>query len=115
MIYGLLILFSCQLAGEVIARYFALTVPGSVLGMLILFVGLIIRRRVPAELESASAGILKPLVLYFIPASVGMMTMGPLIAQEGVRILIVLVLSTVLPLLICGYGLDYWLSRKEAK
>jgi holin-like protein len=115
MIMGFLVLLVCQLAGEVIARFLGLTVPGSVLGMLILFMALIIRRGVPAPLEQASSAILKPLVLYFVPASVGIMTMGPLLAQEGVRIIIVLILSTLLPLLLCGYGLDAWLSRKGAK
>lgn len=112
MIQGLLVLLLCQLAGEAIALWLDLPVPGGVIGMLILFVGLILRRGVPAELEQTSQLILKPLTLYFVPASVGIMTMGPLLAQEGIRIGIVLLLSTVLPLLICGYGLDRWLARR---
>lgn len=114
MIPGILILLLCQLAGEIIAHALNLTVPGGVLGMLILFVGLIVRGGVPASVDYASQAILKPLIVYFIPASVGVMTMWPLLKEEGIRIAIVLVFSTIIPLLLCGYGLDRWLSRKRS-
>ncbi len=112
MIRGLLILLLCQFAGECIAHFLELPVPGGVIGMLLLFVGLIIHGGVPEELEQSSQLILKPLTLYFVPASVGVMTMGPLLAQEGIRIGLVMVLSTIIPMLVCGYGLDRWLARR---
>jgi len=113
VIRGLLILLVCQFLGEVVAQVLGLPVPGGVIGMLILFVGLIIRRGVPDYLEQSSQQILRPLTLYFVPASVGIMTMGPLLAQEGIRIGIVMLLSTLLPLLFCAYGLDRWLTHRS--
>jgi len=112
MIRGLLILLLCQFAGEVLARASGIPVPGGVIGMLILFAALVLRRHVPADLDQVSQVVLKPLTLYFVPASAGIMTMGPLLAQEGIRIGLVLVISTVLPLLVCGYGLDRWLRAR---
>jgi holin-like protein len=112
VIRGLLILLLCQFAGECIAHFSGVPVPGAVIGMLLLFVGLIIRRGVPEELEQSAQAILKPLTLYFVPASVGVITMGPLLAQEGIRIGMVMILSTILPMLVCGYGLDKWLARR---
>lgn len=112
MIRSLLVLLSCQFAGELIARATGLPVPGAVLGMLILFLALLLRRGVPEELERSSQALLRPLALYFVPASVGIMTMGPLLAQEGLRIGLAMVLSTLLPLLVCGYGLDRWLRQR---
>lgn len=114
MIVGLLVLLICQLCGELIAQGLQLPVPGGVIGMLILFVALIIRGGVPNDLEVTAQTVLKPLTLYFVPASVGVMTMGPLLMQEGVRIGIVLVLATLIPMALCGYGLDRWLSRRGA-
>lgn len=112
MIRGFLVLLLCQLAGEAIARALDIPVPGGVIGMLLLFLGLLLRRGVPAELEQASQGLLRNLALYFVPASVGIMTMGPLLAQEGARIGLVMVLSTIIPMLACGYLLDRWLARR---
>lgn len=112
MMRGFLLLLICQLAGEAVAHALQVPVPGGVIGMLILFVGLLVRRGVPEGLEKTSQLVLKPLSLYFVPASVGIMTMGPLLAQEGVRIGIVMVLATIIPLVVCAYGLDRWLARR---
>lgn len=113
MIRGMLILLLCQFAGEALSRSLQLPVPGGVIGMVLLFAGLVLWRRVPADLEQCSQLVLRPLTLYFVPASVGIMTMGPLLAREGLRIAVVLVLATVLPMLVCGYGLDRWLRKRE--
>lgn len=112
MMRGFLILLLCQLAGEALAQALHVPVPGGVMGMLILFLALLLRRGVPEDLEKTSQLVLKPLSLYFVPASVGIMTMGPLLAQEGLRIGLVMVLSTVIPLLLCAYGLDRWLAHR---
>lgn len=113
MIRGFLLLLLCQLAGERLAQALGLPVPGGVLGMLLLFLGLLLHRGVPHELEQTSQGLLRHLSLYFVPASVGLITMGPLLAREGLRIGLVMMLSTVLPLVVCGYGLDRWLARRR--
>jgi holin-like protein len=112
MMRGFLVLLLCQLAGEAIALALRMPVPGGVIGMLLLFAGLLVRRGVPEWLEQSSQLVLRQLTLYFIPASVGLMTMGPLLAQEGLRIALVMMLSTLIPLLVCAYGLDRWLSRR---
>lgn len=112
MIRGLLVLLLFQFAGECLARWLDVPVPGGVIGMLLLFVALLLRRRASAALEQSAQALLKPLTLYFVPASVGIMTMGPVLAQEGLRIALVMVLSTLLPMLVCGYGLDRWLARR---
>lgn len=112
MIRGFIILLTCQLLGELIARALDVPVPGGVIGMLLLFIGLLLNQGVPEGVEQVSQGVLRHLALYFVPASVGIMTMGPLLAQEGVRIGVVMVLSTLIPLVACGYLLDKWLARQ---
>ncbi|NIQ25900.1 MAG: CidA/LrgA family protein, partial [Gammaproteobacteria bacterium] len=47
MIESLTVLLVCQLAGEVIARASGIPLPGPVIGMAILFFGLMIRGGVP--------------------------------------------------------------------
>jgi holin-like protein len=89
-----------------------LPVPGSVIGMLLLLLGLVLYRGVPAFIDESTGTVLKPLILYYVPASVGIMSMGALLAQEGLRILLVMVLSTLIPLVLCGYGLDWWLKKR---
>ncbi|MEO1318722.1 MAG: CidA/LrgA family protein, partial [Pseudomonadota bacterium] len=42
MLFHLTIIFGCQLAGETLVRLFALPLPGPVLGMALLFAGLLV-------------------------------------------------------------------------
>ena len=55
MLGTLTLLLSCQLAGELTARLLHLPVPGPVLGMILLFIGLLVRGSVPAPLQETRA------------------------------------------------------------
>ena len=72
MLLGLLILLTCQLAGELAVRIVDVTVPGPVVGMVLFFGWLMARRPARDAPEVAvSEGLLKHLQLLFIPAGVG--------------------------------------------
>ena len=102
MLYGFLILIGCQLAGEIIVGVSGLTIPGSVMGMLLLFVGLLARGGVPDGLGDVGNGLLKYIGLLFVPAGAGISMYLGLIAEEWDVILIASVSSTILTLLVCG-------------
>ncbi|KRE38106.1 LrgA family protein [Janibacter sp. Soil728] len=74
MLGGLLWLLGCQLVGEVLVRLLGLSIPGPVVGMVLLFGVLSLRRPGP---ESGtlrfSDGLLRHLQLFFVPVSVGIM------------------------------------------
>lgn len=56
--------------------------------------------------------LLQHLALYFLPVSVGVVTLWPLLKQEGVQIIAVMVISTLIPLVLCAWLLDKMLQRK---
>jgi holin-like protein len=62
---------SLQLLGEALAEVLGLPVPGPVIGMGLLFAGLLARRSVPGSLERTARGFLDNLGLLFVPAGVG--------------------------------------------
>ena len=69
---GLVVLLACQLAGEVVVRFFGIEFPGPVVGMLLFLV--VLRTRKPAEssgLVAAPSLLLRHLHLLFLPAGVG--------------------------------------------
>lgn len=72
MINGLMWLIGCQLVGEVIVRTADVPVPGPVVGMVLLF-GLLQLRKSgdDATVVRAANGLLQHLQLFFIPAGVG--------------------------------------------
>ncbi len=95
MIPSLLLLLACQLAGELTVRLLGLPVPGPVLGMVLLALGLGLRPQVPAALGDTATGLLGHLSLLFVPAGVGLMLHGPRLAEEWPALLAAMVLSTL--------------------
>lgn len=95
MIRAITILLLYQLAGEVLARAMHAPVPGPVVGMILLFVTLLVRRGIPADLETTAQRLLQYLSLLFVPAGVGVMVHLQLLQTEWLLILGVLLASTV--------------------
>lgn len=90
---GLAWLLVCQSAGEALSRLLHLRLPGPVVGMLILLFAL--RWHKLREPVGRTADmLLSHLSLLFVPVGLGVITHTGLIAQYGLRILLVLVLST---------------------
>lgn len=76
------LLLLCQLAGEALAALFALPVPGPVIGMAILLLGLVATSGPSSHLEAVSGGLLAQLALLFVPAGVGVVLYLDLIARQ---------------------------------
>jgi len=93
---GITLLLVYQLAGEIIVRLLGVSIPGPVLGMVMLFITMMIRGRAPEPVEHASTALLSHLSLLFVPAGVGMMTHFGRIADEWLPITFALLLSTVI-------------------
>ncbi|MDB5606388.1 MAG: CidA/LrgA family protein [Bradyrhizobium sp.] len=109
MIASLSLILLCQLAGEVIVRSLGLPMPGPVVGLLFLLILLFARDRFnglargPLQqegVEQASRGLLANLSLMFVPAGVGVVQKLDLIAEHGVAVAAVLVISVVVTLLV---------------
>lgn len=110
---GLAWLLVMQSAGEILSRAMALPVPGPVLGMLLLLPAL----RWPAVRTpvAACAGfLLSHLSLLFVPVGVGVMTHLGLLGQYGLRMLLVIVLSTWLGLAVTALTLRSLRRRGDA-
>jgi holin-like protein len=111
MLHALTLLLLLQLAGEVIVRLADLPLPGPVVGMALLFAGLVIRGRVtgnddpPAALEQTTAGLLRHLSLLFVPAGVGVVTLLGVIEREWQPILAALVVSTLVTIAVTALAL----------
>ena len=112
LLFALTIIFSCQLLGEVCVMLLGLPVPGPVVGMALLFLGLMIKGQVPTNLGMVGDGLLKHLSLLFIPAGVGVMLHSTLLWQEILPISLALVISTLLAIAATGLMMR-WLMKEE--
>ena len=91
---GLAWLLAFQSLGELLARGLGLALPGPVIGMVLLLPALG-WQRVREPVSSCAQFLLSHLSLLFIPVGVGVMTHLSLLSQYGLRMLAVLVLSTL--------------------
>ncbi|MCT4371602.1 CidA/LrgA family protein [Yangia mangrovi] len=94
-----LLLLTLQLAGEAIARGFALPVPGPVFGMAFLFILFRARPQMVERLRPAITALLGLLSLLFVPAGVGVMANLELLSAGWFAISVALVASTLLAIL----------------
>lgn len=102
VLHGITILLVYQLVGEVGVRFLGLPLPGPVLGMLLLFLTLLVRRGPGTGLENVSGGLLAHLSLLFVPAGVGLMVHWDRITAEWLPIAAALLLSTLFTMAFCA-------------
>ncbi len=115
MIESLTVLLVCQLAGEVIARASGIPLPGPVIGMAILFLGLMIRGGVPEPLQQSTKAILDHLSLLFVPAGVGVMLYLPLIADEWLPISSAIIFGTLVTIAATAWVMGAVLKKSEPR
>ena len=110
---GLAWLLAMQSLGELLSRGLALPFPGPVIGMLLLLLAL---RWAPVREPVAACAnfLLSHLSLLFVPVGVGVMTHLGLLNQYGVRMLLVIVLSTWIGLAVTALTLRYFQKPSDA-
>jgi holin-like protein len=98
MLPAITALLAFQLIGEALAFGLKLPVPGPVIGMALLLAAIAVRPALLDALRPTSSTLLSHLSLLFVPAGVGVMVHGQRLADEGVAIVVALLVSTVLAL-----------------
>lgn len=91
------------LLGELLSQAIGGVIPGSVLGMLLLFGALSAGWLRAARVRAAAAKLLEYMPLFFVPIGVGLITSFALIGAHWVAILVSCVVSTVLVLVLVGW------------
>jgi putative effector of murein hydrolase LrgA (UPF0299 family) len=98
MLAAIAALLVCQLAGEAVVRVATLPVPGPVVGMTLLFALLLVRAPLPEQLSDTADNLLKHLSLLFVPAGVGVVQQLGRLGDDGLRLVAVVIISTVVSL-----------------
>lgn len=110
MLPALTALLVFQLAGELLVYALALPVPGPVVGLALLLVGLVVWPGFQARLKPTGQALLQHLSLLFVPAGVGVMLHLRRLGDEALAIGVSLVLSTWVGLAVTAWTMS-WLMR----
>ncbi|MBB6445194.1 CidA/LrgA family protein [Bacillus benzoevorans] len=109
----LFVLMIVNQVGMFLVHWIGVPIPGNVLGMVILFL-LLWSGIIPLKwVEGASTVLVKHLAFFFIPISVGIMTLGALFMESGLRIMFILLVSTFIGLFFSGNLSQMLIHKKE--
>lgn len=108
------VLLAAQLVGEALHQLLHLPLPGAVLGMALLAVVLLARRREPhAALVTTSNGLLRWLGLLFVPAGAGVFANLELVRAAWVPVTVALVGSTLVTATVTAVVMQTLLRRRR--
>ncbi|AHG21835.1 hypothetical protein Z042_21110 [Chania multitudinisentens RB-25] len=107
-IRALALIYLSLFAGNVIASLLPITIPGSIIGMLILFV-LLSLQILPAKWVKPGCQLLiRYMVLLFVPISIGVMQYYDQIIDDLGPLVVSCLLSTLLVFVVVGYTSHYF-------
>lgn len=109
----IIILYMYSLLGTMIVQTLHIKFPGSIVGLILLFISLYVKI-IPVSLIRDGAGfLLGVLPLFFIPATVGVMKYAELLSIHGLLLILSVIVSTVLTIGISGRVCQF-LENKES-
>ncbi|WP_129600530.1 CidA/LrgA family protein [Anaerophilus nitritogenes] len=88
--------------GEWIHRMLSIPIPGSILGMLILFTLLVLNIIKLEWVENCADFLLKHLAFFFIPSGVGLIAALELLKKNWIPLFIIIFISTIVVMGITG-------------
>ena len=96
MIAGLVEILVFQGVGEIVSRFLVPTIPGPVIGLVLLLAWFQVRRGVPRHVEQTADALVQHLGLLFVPAAVGVVMFWPQLREHAMAVGVALVASVVL-------------------
>lgn len=107
MIKGIFIILLFYFVGQLISYLISGFVPGSIIGMLLLFLCLHLKFIRPDNVSTVADAFTKNMAVFFIPAGVGLMGSFGLLSKFWYSILIVCSVSTALVIIVVALIQQY--------
>jgi putative effector of murein hydrolase LrgA (UPF0299 family) len=113
MIFGLVQILLFQSLGELVSKFLLPTLPGPVLGLMLLVLWLVIRHEVNSELAMVADAFSQYLGLLFVPAAVGVVLFLPQLKANALAIISALIGSVILTIATSAL-IARFLTKREA-
>ncbi|WP_332697548.1 CidA/LrgA family protein [Halalkalibacter lacteus] len=99
--------------GVLIQNKFALAIPGSIIGMLLLFLALLTKVLPVRLIEEGSSFILRHMPLLFLPVTVGILQFLDVFSGLGILLIFITLISTVIVMIVTGFLGEKLANKKE--
>ena len=113
MIFGLVQILLFQSLGELVSKFLLPTLPGPVIGLVLLVLWLVLRKGINSELAMVADGFSQYLGLLFVPAAVGVVLFLPQLKANAVAIISALIGSVILTIASSAFVARF-LSKEES-
>ena len=121
MLNSIFIILFFQLIGEVIQKFFELSIPGPVIGLFLLLTILLFSKKshykIPIDFKTnlidTSENLLNCLPLLFIPVGVGVVMHLSLLEENLVSVMLVVIIGTLLTLALTASVMDKLLKEDK--
>ncbi|GGG20658.1 holin-like protein CidA 2 [Lysinibacillus alkalisoli] len=106
-IFQIVILYVFYLVGTWIVTVTGLPLPGSIIGLLLLSIGLFTKIINVKLIEAGASFLIGVLTIFFIPATVGIVKYPELLSSNGAKLILAVLCSSVLTIYITGVFTKY--------
>ncbi|WP_226582095.1 CidA/LrgA family protein [Halobacillus litoralis] len=113
MIIQIVGLYLIYLAGRGIQNLFDLFIPGSVIGLVLLFILLSLKIVPERFLKEGISFMIRHLPFFFVPATVGVISYAYVFKGKGLLLIVIGLLSTALVMAISGLVTQWMVRRRE--
>ena len=110
--FGIILAVTC--VGEIMKYFIPLPIPGSIYGLILMFV-LLLTKVIKVEHVKETGELIEIMPLMFIPAGVGLITSWSQLQPFLVPLLVITVVSTFVVMIVTGKVTDFLISKKEGK
>ena len=110
-----LIILVINFAGVIIQNIFNLPPPGTILGMLILFVLLWTKVLKVESIEKVCDFLILNMIIFFLPPAVELLEYMALLKTGFFKIIILLIVTTVITMIVTGKTVDFCIKRMQKK
>lgn len=110
-----LILLVINFLGIFIQNIFHLPLPGTILGMVILFILLWTKVLKVESIEKVCNFLVLNMIIFFLPPAVELLEYMTLLEKGFLKIIILLIVTTVITMVITGKTVEFCIKRMEKK
>ena len=102
LVVQIMLLFLFSWLGNAFVLLTHLPIPGSVIGLLFLFIALERKWFKVTWFENGANFLLSQMLLFFVPSAVGIIQYGTLLRQDGIALFIIIAVSTLCVMTLTG-------------
>lgn len=113
MLREFLLIFVINYIGVIIAQVFKLPIPGTILGMLLLFILLYTKVLKVSSIERAANFLLLNMTIFFLPPSVELLDTMYLLKNGTLKIVFLVIFSTLLTMVITAKTVEFLIKRVD--